>query len=898
MPSDIGRSFYSFTILFLYLILTACGGSDNGPNIDTTAPDTSITSSPDVFSSLTQATFHFSATESNSTFEASIDNAPYTVVPNPFTINGLVEGAHKIKIRAVDVAGNKDESPATFIWTIDLTEPNTTITMQPAEVTNSTNATFEFASTDLNSSFEVSIDNGDYTFSSSQFDFAGLVNGTHTISVRAIDGAGNTDSTPASYSWVVDTIAPEFNIIFPSSISTTDANSIIIRGVASDANSISSVSVNSVNATTTDGFQNWQIELPLTEGVNDFSISVSDVANNIRSKSNSCTVISRGTVLQSAYTTRTSLSGSHTYVYDIDLNAMIVIDNITGNRSILSDAKTGSGSLLEGVYDFVIDEVNNRLISTDWITDRVMAISTETGNRTLLSGASASSDTKFTITAGITYDAANNRIFVVDRGDGSILAVNLTNGVRSVVSSTTVGTGTSFSNPLSIEYDNQTNTGSPRLLVTDSNVNAVIAVDIATGNRSLFSSASPYGSGTALGSPTRSYLDLMNNRLLVVDEDPAINQLVSIELSSGNRGNITSINDWNAWPFGYSFDAQANNLYVVSRTGANVFSLNLTSKITYPISNMSVGAGPRLSDARSASYDATTHSIFVPDATEDAIYRINLNSGNREIISSSTVGTGVLFNFPMRGELDTTTNPSSPRMLLVDSGLDALVSVDITSGNRTIISDAANGFGTNFQFPRDLTLDYANNDAYIVESYVVSNILKGFVYRVDLDTGDRTLVSSDVLGSGIGLFLSTSIIFDDDTTPGTPRLLVSDGQTFGIVGVDPDTGDRYMFSSNPPTGTGIAFLLPGKTLIDKNNNRLFVVDDSRNSIIAVDLENASRSLISGTNSNNTNVLGRGPLKLSFSGIGGDLTNNILYLAHRETILMVDIVTGERVIISW
>src|SRR4029077_18532457 len=42
--------------------------------------------------------------------------------------------------------------------------------------------------------------------------YSSLSEGSHTFRVRAIDSAANTDPTPASFTWTVDTIAPTVTI--------------------------------------------------------------------------------------------------------------------------------------------------------------------------------------------------------------------------------------------------------------------------------------------------------------------------------------------------------------------------------------------------------------------------------------------------------------------------------------------------------------------------------------------------------------------------------------------------------------------------------------------------------------------------------------------------------------
>ena len=88
---------------------------------------------------------------------------------------------------------------------MDTTPPETTIDSKPNALTNSTSASFEFSSNEANSTFECKLDSGAYESCTSPKNLTGLSEGSHTFSVRATDAAGNTDATPASYTWTVDT---------------------------------------------------------------------------------------------------------------------------------------------------------------------------------------------------------------------------------------------------------------------------------------------------------------------------------------------------------------------------------------------------------------------------------------------------------------------------------------------------------------------------------------------------------------------------------------------------------------------------------------------------------------------------------------------------------------------
>ncbi len=93
---------------------TACTGGGG----DTTAPNTTITKAPHKKTKKTKAKFKFTSTESNSTFECSVDKGDFKPCTSPTTFKRLSPGKHRFAVRAIDAAGNTDGSPAKAKWKV------------------------------------------------------------------------------------------------------------------------------------------------------------------------------------------------------------------------------------------------------------------------------------------------------------------------------------------------------------------------------------------------------------------------------------------------------------------------------------------------------------------------------------------------------------------------------------------------------------------------------------------------------------------------------------------------------------------------------------------------------------------------------------------------------------
>ena len=98
--------------------------SDIGPMMsaditlsDGIPPETTITAAPPSLTSSVTADFSFIASEA-ATFECRLDSGSYLACSSPVTLTGLGEGSHTFAVRAIDLAGNIDLSPAPYSWSV------------------------------------------------------------------------------------------------------------------------------------------------------------------------------------------------------------------------------------------------------------------------------------------------------------------------------------------------------------------------------------------------------------------------------------------------------------------------------------------------------------------------------------------------------------------------------------------------------------------------------------------------------------------------------------------------------------------------------------------------------------------------------------------------------------
>ena len=102
--------------------------------VDTTTPETTITSGPSGATNDTTPTWAFESSKTPSTFECRIDGANFASCPTPFTpALPLAAGNHTFEVRAIDSANNPDGTPASRTIFIDTIAPNAPSISTPAQ---------------------------------------------------------------------------------------------------------------------------------------------------------------------------------------------------------------------------------------------------------------------------------------------------------------------------------------------------------------------------------------------------------------------------------------------------------------------------------------------------------------------------------------------------------------------------------------------------------------------------------------------------------------------------------------------------------------------------------------------------------------------------------------------
>ncbi|MBV4357603.1 MBG domain-containing protein [Pinibacter aurantiacus] len=286
----------------------------------------------------------------------------YTVTVN----TGSGDGGISLVVNGTGMSSVPTNAPysITSFYQIDKTAPTTTITSAPPALTNSTNASFSFTSSETPSTFQAHRDAGAYITVTAPLTYTGLAAGTHTFYVMAKDAAGNTSVTPATYTWTIDDVAPTAPmVITPLNGGTSTTTTPSYTGTA-EMNTTINVIVDgsSIGTTTADASGNWNLVQPtaLVSGAHNVQATATDAAGNtsVNSNTNTFTVsllsISPSTIpapaIASAYSQTLSASnGTTPYSFALTAGSLPAGLTLSPSLGIISGTATAGG-----VFNFTV----------------------------------------------------------------------------------------------------------------------------------------------------------------------------------------------------------------------------------------------------------------------------------------------------------------------------------------------------------------------------------------------------------------------------------------------------------------------------------------------------------------------------------------------------------------
>ncbi len=502
------------------------------------------------------------------------------------------------------------------------------------------------------------------------------------------------------------------------------------------------------------------------------------------------------------------------------------------------------------------------------------------------------------------------RALVLDNRRKALYAVALDSGERAILSRFGLGSGPSFDDPVAVCIDD---TGAERrALVLDGN--RLMAVHLQTGDREVISD-----SGISLDFPQAMVLDGARGRVLVADS--AADAVVAIQLADGARTVLSGPGDGPNMiiPRALAVDSggvSGDRLLVVDEGAKAVFAIALNdgqSGQRTVLSDLNPGGGEGVEFDNPVGLAVYGDQGYVVDSRMGAVIAVTLSDdddqstrrGDRVLHSNFHLGAGPTTKRPQGVVIDTisdttgdtigtgqsgmaenqTTSSVTGRALVLDDDRNALMAVDLATGHRAVISGPGVGEGVSLFRPLNMALDTAGKRVLVVDDGLNALI------AIDLAEGHREVISNVGRGTGDGLLTPTAVVLDAARN----RALVADSDRSALIAIDLASGDRVPFQ---PTGSGsgdqaVALDEPVALAIDPAGERVFIADTGRDAVLVADLPTGARQLVADAE-RGSGEIPSAPAALAFDD---EAQRVLLWDEDAAALLSVDVSTGDRTPLS-
>lgn len=659
----------------------------------------------------------------------------------------------------------------------------------------------------------------------------------------------------------VDRTPPAVSVAFPGAIGLTDATSVTVRGSASDASGVASVRVDGALAKTSDGFASWSLQVALTPDENVLTVSAEDVHGNV-SGATQLLVTSEPLLLADPSAVAVDHDTSRVLLADHRYDRVISVDT-SGDRTLVSGQGRGDGPALVDLTDIALDG-DRALVLTD---GELIAVDLTTGDRTILSGALVGSGPRIRQPRGLAI--GSGRAYTCDQAGSAVFAIDLATGDRTIISDDDPAGGRPLYSCAGLALD-----GDRALVVLRSQGTGLVAVDLETGERT---SITEIGDEFGARGPSGVVLDDAHRRALVAIEDG----LIAIDLATGERTVLSDVDHGGGPALGQAldldFDPSSGRVHFISwvERGPQLWRgrhmiVETDSGDRRPAFDRAVGVGPSLSRPFGVALDGPRRRALVTD-TDNKLVSVDLSTGDRTVVSSLEV-EGHVVTHPSEVILD-----GRDQVIVAGWGEDRLVSVDLRNGDATVLEadDAA------VVHVMGLALDPIAHRALLVGYWAGE---WPTMVSQDLDSGERTVLIDEAIGRAEDLLLLSDVAVEGRTA------LVTSEYDENLVAVDLDTGARTVVA-DAETGGGPPLARPEAVVFDGRSRAVVLGGGAR--ISTVDLSTRVRRIQSDTEA------GAGPELARANDLApGPAAGTVLVTDESlDGLLLVDVDSGERMLIS-
>jgi hypothetical protein len=686
-------------------------------------------------------------------------------------------------------------------------------------------------------------------------------------------------------------VAEGVHLAFPPPVSMTPERRVTVRGTARLRAGVYAISVNGIHAwlsqPASDGAVYWQARLLPGEGINEFSVSGVDINGGITPGPNA-SVHYAPELLFEPTDIELDPATDRLFVSDRAARSILSIHLETREAEVVANEGSLGGSLTPGP------------LSLDTARDRLLALFDRDPRAVNPNGSVLIDTDEYTheiqqdavwpgecddCGSGATLehpvlDPAGARFFYVKKGSSS------NGGYRQLIVPYEIGVGERELERLLLcdpgpcnvgdvildRRSNPAGSGLLALIYQTGGSAEVRAIDFALTTQTPVVPVQTSFPGVTIARIQAMALDASGNRLFVLGVgNRETLRVIRIDLTSGEQSLIYT----RAPADGFSVDADMvydprRDRLIIADPHAGVFAINLAARTTQLLFGPTIGLGPavRCSSCVLSTVHRVRQRFFIE--ADDEIFMVDLPTSLRWRMSERGQD-----GIDLRGA-DLIVADEREDRLIVFRGA-ALYLVDLTTGARSF-------YMATLQDPVYPAAWDAERGRIL---YVTPT---GALHEIDVENRTTRVVASSADGIGIGPPLSGlhRVAVDESGTRAFVGELYASARS--LLGVDLASGRRTPHQVGDPEYRVSDGISQYPFVVDARRNRLLVAGYPTRTIGAIDLTSGVASIVADANLT-------GPGRLRTRSISPDLENDrILIMDDDHLVQMVDVITGERVIV--